>query len=33
VSKALAVYAKHGHERADLLVTLARGISELGLSK
>jgi hypothetical protein len=33
VAKALAAYAKFDHERADLFVTLARGISELGLSK
>ncbi|GFH20575.1 uncharacterized protein HaLaN_17719, partial [Haematococcus lacustris] len=33
VAKALATYAKFGHERADVMVTLARGISELGLSK
>lgn len=33
VTKALATYANHGHERADLFVTLARGISELALGK
>lgn len=33
VIAAIAAYAKFSHERADLLVTLARGISEVGLSK
>lgn len=31
VAKALATYAKFGHERADLFLTLSRGISELAL--
>lgn len=29
----LAAYAKHGHVRADFIVSLTRGISEVGLSK
>lgn len=29
VCAALAAYAKAGHERADVFVTLARGISEV----
>ncbi|KAF5839974.1 mitochondrial F1F0 ATP synthase associated 36.3 kDa protein [Dunaliella salina] len=33
VCSALAAYAKFNHERADVFVTLARGISEVGLSK
>jgi len=30
---ALAAYAKFGHDRGDLFVTLTRGISEVGLAK
>jgi len=33
VAKALAAYAKFSHERADVFVTLARGISEVGLGE
>eukprot|EP00798_Chlamydomonas_sp_ICE-L_P019830 gene19830-26518_t len=33
VAAALAAFAKFKHERADLLLTLSRGISEVGLSK
>lgn len=33
VAAAMAAFAKFKHERADLFVTLARGISEVGLSK
>jgi hypothetical protein len=33
VTDALAAYAKFGHDRGDLFVTLARGISEVGLGK
>lgn len=33
VAKALGAYAKFSHERADVFVTLARGISEVGLGE